>query len=162
MRMCWDIPNSACPQQIHHLTSLCRIFIIQDKHKKAVGPYSITNSLLHDLASGLAPSIYAIWNSSFCDRVLSKRWKSVDVFLLPKLNPLLTVYKDLRPISLTTIPLKCTEWYAREWVMQKSLIWYINISLIDLTLVDPVHNWLSASNESGPVVSHVARTQTSF
>ncbi len=82
--------------------------------KKSVGPDNIPNWILHELALLLAPPICAIWNSSFRK---SSLWKSADICLLSKEQPIMRVEKYLLQISLTPVLSKGLEWYARDFTM---------------------------------------------
>ena len=59
--------------------------------------------VLKDHAALLAPALTAIFNCSLREGKLPNEWKMANIIPLPKINPPASIYKDIRPISLTPI-----------------------------------------------------------
>ena len=86
------------------------------KRNKASGPDNIPAWVLKDHAALLAPALTAIFNCSLREGKLPNEWKMANIIPLPKINPPASMYKDIRPISLTPIAAKVFESIVMEWV----------------------------------------------
>ena len=65
--------------------------------------------MLKEHAVTLAAPLTAIYNNSLREGKLPNEWKMANVFSVPKVHPPLSIYKDIRPISLTPIAAKIFE-----------------------------------------------------
>ncbi len=129
------------------------------KVNKATGPDNIPAWVLRDFAHVLAKPLAAIFNSSLRGGILPSAWKSADVIPLPKHRPPASLESDLRPIFLTTIPVK---------VLESILVKRINKGLegkVDErqfgsiagcsttdALVELTHKWFEATDTAGTYV----------
>ena len=87
------------------------------KPNKATGPDNTPAWVLKDHADLLAPPLTAIFNCSLRgEGKLPNEWKMANIIPLPKINPLASIYKDIRPISLTPIAANVFESIVMEWV----------------------------------------------
>ena len=57
-----------------------------------------------------------IFNCSLREGKLPKEWKMANVIPLPKVHPPVSIWKDIRPISLTPIASKVFECIVMQWV----------------------------------------------
>ena len=74
------------------------------------------SSPLRGHAGILASPLTAIFNSSLREGVLPGDGKCVNVIPLPKIAPMNSVEKDIRPISLTPISAKVLKSIVMKWV----------------------------------------------
>ena len=76
------------------------------------------NWLLKDVATFLADSVCAIFNSSVRQGDVPKHWKQANVIPVPKIHPPKLVENDLRPIvSLTATLSKILESFVGGWIL---------------------------------------------
>ena len=68
---------------------------------KALGPDNTPVWVLKDHADLLVPPLTAIFNCSLREDKLPNEWKMANIIPLPKVNPTASIYKYIRPISLT-------------------------------------------------------------
>jgi len=152
----FTLSHSPSPMPDRYIISVTQVekSLARINARKAIGPDSIPNWLLQNLAPYLAPPICAIWNSSLRESFIPEVWKSGDVIPLPKVNPPMRIDKDLRPISLTPVLSKSLEWFIRDWIMD------IVNDLLDphqygsrkgcsttIAIVELVHEWLNAAEK---------------
>ena len=86
------------------------------KPNKASGLDNIPAWVLKDHAALLAPALTAIFNCSLREGKLPTEWKMANIIPLPKINPPASIYKNIRPISLTPIAAKVFESIVMSWV----------------------------------------------
>ena len=91
------------------------------KPNKASGLDNTPAWVLKDHADLLAPPLTAIFNCSLREGKLPNEWKMANIIPLPKVNPPASIYKDIRPISLTPIAAKLFEFIVMEWVDDTSV-----------------------------------------
>ena len=63
-----------------------------------------------------APPLTDIYSCSLREGKLPNEWKMANIIPLPKVNPPASIYKGIRPISLTPIAAKVLESVVVEWV----------------------------------------------
>ena len=86
------------------------------KGNKATGPDHILPWVLRNYANVLAPTLTAIFNTSLREDVLPTEWKMATVIPLPKTSPPVSIEKDIRPTSLTSIAAKVFESIIMKWM----------------------------------------------
>ena len=85
--------------------------LTQVKTCKAIGPDGIPNWVLKEFADIIAGPLCAIQNSSLRESFIPLLWRSANLTPLPKLVPMKNIKKDVRPISLTPVMAKLTEYH---------------------------------------------------
>ncbi len=129
------------------------------KVNQATGPDNIPAWVLRDFAHVLAKPLAAIFNSSLREGILPSAWKSVDVIPLPKRRPPASLESDLRPISLTAIPVKVLESILVKRINkglegkvdEKQFGSIAGCSTTD-ALVELTHKWFEATDTAGTYV----------
>ena len=124
------------------------------KPNKASGPDNIPAWVLKDHAALLAPALTAIFNCSLREGKLPNEWKMANIIPLPKINPSASIYKDIRPISLTPIAAKVFESIVMEWIDDtimsnvdpKQFGGLAGTSTTD-ALVEMTHKWYEATDK---------------
>ena len=84
--------------------ALCNI-----NQNKATGCDNILAWLLKEHAATLAAQLTAIYNNSLREGKLPNEWKMPNVIPVPNVPPPLSIYKNIRPISLPPIAAKIFE-----------------------------------------------------
>ena len=84
--------------------ALCNI-----NQNKATGRDNILAWLLKEHAATLAAQLTAIYNNSLREGKLPNEWKMPNVIPVHKVPPPLSIYKNIRPISLPPIAAKIFE-----------------------------------------------------
>ena len=85
--------------------------LTQVKTCKAIGPDCIPNWVLREFADIIAGPLCAVQKSSFRESFIPLLWRSANITPLPKLVPMVNIKKDVRPISLTPVMAKLTEYH---------------------------------------------------
>ena len=85
--------------------------LAQVKTCKAIGPDGIPNWVLKEFADIIAGPLCAIQNSSLRESFIPLLWRSANITPLPKLVPMKDIKKDVRPIALTPVMAKLTEYH---------------------------------------------------
>ena len=86
------------------------------KPSKASWPDNTPAWVLKDHADLIAPPLTAIFSCSLREGKLPNEWKKANIIPMPKINPRASIYKDIRPISLTPIAAKGFESIVMEWI----------------------------------------------
>ena len=129
------------------------------KTKKALGPDNIPAWVLKDHAALLAPALTSIFNCSLREGKLPNERNMANIIPLPKINPPASIYKDIRPISLTPIAAKVFESIVMEWVDDtimsnvdpKQFGGLAGTSTTD-ALVEMTHKWYEATDKPNTYV----------
>ena len=87
-----------------------------DVHK-AIGPDAISPRILKECAAELAPSISQLFNFSLDHGKLPSVWKSANVVPIHKSGER-TLAENYRPVSLTSILVKCLERIIHKHIMK--------------------------------------------
>ena len=108
--------NEELPDQ--YVISVCTTFKALEsvKANKATVSDNIPAWVLRNYGNVLAPPLTAIFNNSLREGVLPMEWKMANVIPLPKTSPLVSIEKDIRPISLTPLAAKVFESIIMKWV----------------------------------------------
>ncbi len=129
------------------------------KINKAMGPDGIPNRILQENSVLLAEPVCNLWNASYRDGHVPALWKSADVCPLPKVKPPKRMDKDLRPISLTPVLCKGSEYFVREWMMDiiKDFIdphqfGSLPGSCTSYALIESLHQWLACLETPGKAI----------
>ena len=93
---------------------VCHEFLKLNSNKSA-GPDNITPRLLKVCAKQLAYIFTVIFNLSFKTHVVPDIWKRSCIVPIPK-KPVIACMNDLRPVALTSIPMKVCERLFRKWL----------------------------------------------
>ena len=95
----------------------------------------------------------AIFNSSLREGVIPNEWKMANVIPLPKTKPMISVEKDIRPISLTPIVAKVFESIVLGWVddivgdrIDDNQFGGVGGTSITDALVEMTHKWYEATD----------------
>ncbi|KAK2176530.1 hypothetical protein NP493_657g00006 [Ridgeia piscesae] len=129
------------------------------KTNKAAGPDKISNRILRDYATTLAPPVCAIFNSSLREGIVPQLWKCTDIRLLSKVQPPKLTHKDLRSISLTPVLSKCLEHFICAWItaiagdqVDPQQFGSVKGTSTVHALIELVHRWKAALDSSGTMI----------
>ena len=109
---------------------------------KSAGPDGVTPRLLKLCASQLAEIFTVIFNLSFKTQLVPDIWKCSCIIPVPK-KPVISCMNDLRPVALTSIPIKVCErlfkkylsGYVEDYVDPLQFAYRSNRSCTDAILV---------------------------
>ena len=82
---------------------------------KSAGPDNVTPRLLKLCAKQLAKIFTIIFNLSFKTQLIPDIWKRSCIIPVPK-KPVISCMNDLRPVALTSIPMKICERLFKKWL----------------------------------------------
>ena len=82
---------------------------------KSAGPDNVTPRLLKLCAKQLAKVFTIIFNLSFKTQLIPDIWKRSCIIPVPK-KPVISCMNDLRPVALTSIPMKICERLFKKWL----------------------------------------------
>ena len=82
---------------------------------KSAGPDNVTPRRLKMCAKQLVKVFTIIFNLSFKTQLIPDIWKHSCVIPVPK-KPVISCMNDLRPVALTSIPMKICERLFKEWL----------------------------------------------
>ena len=80
------------------------------------GADKIPNWILKDVSYILAAPIAAIFNSSVRQSYVPPSWKQAEILPIPKVSPVTSLVKHLRPIALTPVLSKVLESFVVSWM----------------------------------------------
>ena len=114
-----ELPDQYVIPVMKTFEALCNV-----KVRKATGPDNIPAWLLKNHAV-LAPPLPAIFNNSLREGVVPIDWKTANVIPLPKRDPLVSIEKGIRPISITPIAAKVFESIVMKWIDEKRMVTFV-------------------------------------
>ena len=86
------------------------------KVNKSTGPDDIPAWVLRDFSHLLAGPLASILNDSLREGVLPSVWKTANTIPLPKVLPPKSISTDIRPISITPVAAKATEFFPVKMI----------------------------------------------
>ena len=125
------------------------------KRETFISSQYIIHSFLtsYDLTTTSVVFLTAIFNSSLREGVIPNEWKMANVIPLPKTKPMISVEKDIRPISLTPIVATVFESIVLGWVddivsdrIDDNQFGGVGGTSITDALVEMTHNWYEATD----------------
>lgn len=111
------------------------------------------NWLLQDYADFLTSPVCDILNASFAEQKLPRSWKDADVTPLIKVNPVTTIAKHIRRISLTPALSKLTEVFVVSKYIGSAVLETIDYNQFGaipnsstlFALISMIHTWAQAA-----------------